>query len=183
MGRTGKMFAIEHWNVEPDIIILAKSLAAGMPLSAVVGRKEIMNSVHIGGLGGTYSGNPIACRAALAVLEIFKEENLLQKAEIISQKLEEKINRWQKKFKIVGKSHGIGAMRSFELVNEKTGEPAKETAREFIDLCYRKGLVILTSGKFGNIIRMLMPLVITDEQLEKGFNIIGESLQILTKNT
>lgn len=183
MGRTGKMFAIEHWDVVPDIIILAKSLAAGLPLSAVVGRKEIMDAPHIGGLGGTYGGNPVACRAALAVLEIFEQENLLKKAENISKKIEIYLESWQKKFEIVGKINGIGSMRAFELIDERTKEPTKDKAKELVHICYQKGLVILTCGKFGNIIRMLMPLVITEEQLEKGLKIIEEGLQILEKKS
>ncbi|MHA1729230.1 MAG: 4-aminobutyrate--2-oxoglutarate transaminase [Promethearchaeota archaeon] len=183
MGRTGKMFAIEHWNVVPDIILLAKSLAAGLPLSAVIGRKEIMNAPHIGGLGGTFSGNPVACRAALAVLDIFKEEKLLHKAEIIAQTLAEYIDNWQKRFEIVGSSHGIGSMRAFELIDKQTKEPSKDKAKQLVEICYKKGLVVITCGKFGNIIRMLMPLNITNDQLQKGLKIIEESLQIIEKNS
>jgi len=179
MGRTGKMFAIEHWDVVPDIILLAKSLAAGLPLSAIIGRKEIMDSPHIGGLGGTFGGNPVACRAALAVLDIFKEENLLHKAEILGQKLNKQIKTWQKNFEIVGNIHGIGSMRAFEIIDAKTKKPAKDKAKELIDLCYKKGLVILTCGKYGNTIRLLMPLVINNDDLDKGFKILEENLQIL----
>jgi len=179
MGRTGKMFAIEHWNVVPDIVLLAKSLAAGLPLSAIIGRKEIMDSPHVGGLGGTFGGNPVACRAALAVLEIFKEENLLYKAEILGQKLNKQIKNWQKDFEIVGNIHGIGSMLAFDIIDAKTNKPAKEKAKELVDLCYKKGLVILTCGKYGNTIRLLMPLVISDEELEKGLKILGENLQLL----
>jgi len=181
MGRTGKMFAIEHWNVIPDIILLAKSLAAGLPLSAVVGRKEIMDSPHYGGLGGTYSGNPVACRAALAVLDIIKEENLLHKAEILGQKLIKRLKIWQESFEIVGNINGIGSMLAFEIIDPVENKPDKDKAKELIHLCYEKGLVILTCGKYGNIIRLLMPLVINDEDLEKGLNIIEENLQILEK--
>ena len=179
MGRTGKMFAIEHWDVVPDIMVLAKSLAAGLPLSAVVGRKDVMDAPHIGGLGGPDGGNPVACRAALAVLEIFEQENLLDKAQKISIKIEEYLESWQKKFEIVGKIHGIGSMRAFELIDEKTKEPTKDIAKEMVKLCYEKGLAILTCGKFGNVIRMLMPLVITENQLEEGLKIIEENLQII----
>ncbi len=181
MGRTGKMFAIEHWNVEPDIILLAKSLAAGLPLSAIIGRKEIMDSPHIGGLGGTFGGNPVACRAALAVLDIFKEEGLLQKAEILGLKLKEQIENWQKNFEIVGKMHGIGSMVAFEIIHAKTKKPAKEKAKNLTEFCHKKGLIILTCGKYGNIIRLLMPLVIKDEELNKGLKIIEECLQIFEK--
>ena len=181
MGRTGKMFAIEHWNVVPDIILLAKSLAAGLPLSAVIGRKEIMDSPQVGGLGGTFGGNPVACRAALAVLDIIEEENLLQKADKLGQKLNKQIKTWQKDFEIVGNIHGIGSMMAFELVKPKTKMPAKDKATEMVSLCHKKGLVILTCGKYGNTIRLLMPLIIQDEELEKGFKIIEENLQILEK--
>ncbi|MFW9823035.1 MAG: 4-aminobutyrate--2-oxoglutarate transaminase [Candidatus Thorarchaeota archaeon] len=179
MGRTGKMFAIEHWNVTPDIIVLAKSLASGLPLSAVIGRKEIMDSPHIGGLGGTYSGNPVSCRAALAVLEIFQEENILNKAVILGQKISKQLETWQNDFKVVGNINGIGPMMAFEIVDPKTMGPDKDNAKELVSLCHRKGLVILTCGKYGNAIRLLMPLVINDEDLNKGFNIIEDSLRIL----
>jgi len=106
MGRTGKMFALEHWGVEPDLMTLAKSLAAGMPLSAVVGKKEMMDSPHVGGLGGTYGGNPVCCRAALAVLDIFQEEKLLQKAEILGKKLKNRFDTFQKEFELVGDVRG-----------------------------------------------------------------------------
>ena len=181
MGRTGTMFAIEHWNVVPDIILLAKSLAAGLPLSAIIGRKEIMDSPHIGGLGGTYSGNPVACRAALAVLDIFKEDNLLHKAEILGQKLSKQLKIWQDNFDIVGRIHGIGSMLAFEIIDPKANKPDKDKAKELVNLCYKKGLVILTCGKFGSTIRLLMPLVINDEDLEKGLKIIEENLQILER--
>ncbi|MFX1454316.1 MAG: 4-aminobutyrate--2-oxoglutarate transaminase [Promethearchaeota archaeon] len=179
MGRTGKMFAVDHWNVVPDIIVLAKSLAAGLPLSAIIGRKEIMDSPHIGGLGGTFSGNPVACRAALAVLEIFEEENLLNKAEILGKKIFKQLKTWQKDFDIIGNINGMGSMMAFEIIEPKTKQPAKDKAVEMVNLCHKKGLVILTCGKFGNTIRLLMPLIIKDEDLDKGFKIMEESLQIL----
>jgi 4-aminobutyrate aminotransferase/(S)-3-amino-2-methylpropionate transaminase len=181
MGRTGKMLAIEHWNVIPDIVILAKSLAAGLPLSAVVGRKEIMDSPHYGGLGGTYGGNPVACRAALAVLDIIKEDNLLQKAEILGQKLKKQLIIWQDNYEIVGNINGIGSMLAFEIIDPEENKPDKDKAKELVNLCHKSGLVVLTCGKYGNIIRLLMPLVINDEELEKGFKIIEENLQILEK--
>jgi len=178
MGRTGKMFAIEHWDVVPDIIVSAKSLAAGMPMGAVIGRKEVMNAPHIGGLGGTYGGNPVACRAALAVLEIFKEENLLEKSVILGQKLYDRFAAWQNSFVIVGSVHGLGAMLAFDLVKDKERqEPAKEYATKLIDLCHKKGLVLLSCGAHGNSIRMLMPLAIPDDLLERGLTIIEESLR------
>jgi len=176
MGRTGKMFAIEHWNVAPDLMTVAKSLAAGMPLSAVVGRQEIMDAVHPGGLGGTYGANPVACRAALAVLEIFEEENLLKKAQALGKKLNARFERWQKQFKIIGEIRGLGAMLGLELIKGADKEPATDEAKQLVKECLDRGLVILTCGSHGNIIRILAPLVIPDKQLEKGLAILEQGL-------
>ena len=176
MGRTGKMFAIENWNVEPDLITVAKSLAAGMPLSAVVGRQEIMDAVHPGGLGGTYGANPVACRAALAVLEIFEEENLLQKAQDLGRKLKTRFEKWQTQFDVIGEIRGLGAMLGLELVKGPHKRPAADEAKQLAAYCLENGLVILTCGSYGNIVRILAPLVITDEQLEKGLAILEQGL-------
>ena len=181
MGRTGKMFAIEHWNVEPDLIIVAKSLAAGMPLSAVVGKQEIMDAVHPGGLGGTYGANPVACRAALAVLEIFKEEDLLQKAQALGNKLKTRFEKWQKQFRIIGEIRGLGAMLGLELVKGPDKQPAADEAKQLAGNCLENGLVILTCGSYGNIIRILAPLVITDAQLDKGLAILEQGLAELSR--
>ncbi|HDL90144.1 MAG TPA: 4-aminobutyrate--2-oxoglutarate transaminase [Thermodesulforhabdus norvegica] len=181
MGRTGKLFAIEHWNVVPDIITMAKSLAAGMPLSAVTGRADIMSKPHVGGLGGTYGGNPVACRAALAVLEILLEDGLLQRAEVLGQKILEGMQELQKNHEIIGDVRGKGPMLAMELVRDRvTKEPATEEAKKLVQICFEKGLLILSCGAFGNVIRTLMPLVITDEQLEQGFSILDDALKELT---
>jgi 4-aminobutyrate aminotransferase/(S)-3-amino-2-methylpropionate transaminase len=176
MGRTGKMFAIEHWEVEPDLIIVAKSLAAGMPLSAVVGKQEIMDSVHPGGLGGTFGANPLACRAALAVLEVFEEENLLKKADALGKKLKTRFEKWQEQFKIIGEIRGLGAMLGLELIKGPNKEPATAEAKQLASYCLDKGLVILACGSYSNIIRILAPFVITDAQLKKGLAILEEGL-------
>ncbi len=182
IGRTGKMFAIEHWGVEPDLITTAKSLGAGLPLSAVVGRAEMMDEPQPGGLGGTYGGNPVACSAALAVLDIFKEENLLQKAEAIGRKLRSRFEEWQKEYEIIGEVRGKGAMHGFELVRDRvTKEPAANEAKALVKYCYENGLFVLSCGNLGNVIRTLMPLVITDEQLERGLSIMGDGLAKLSK--
>jgi 4-aminobutyrate aminotransferase/(S)-3-amino-2-methylpropionate transaminase len=175
MGRTGKMFAMEHWGVEPDLMTVAKSLAAGMPLSAVVGKAEIMDSVHPGGLGGTYGANPVACAAGLAVMEIFEEEKLVEKSQKLGETLMARFEKWVKEFKPVGEVRGIGAMSGFTLV-DSDGNPSAETAGKLVKFCFEKGLIILACGIHGNVIRVLMPLVITDEQLEKGLSIIEEGL-------
>ncbi len=176
MGRTGKMFAIEHWGVEPDLITTAKSLAAGMPLSAVIGRQEIMDSVHPWGLGGTYIANPLACRAALAVLEIFEEENMLDKAVALGEKLKARFAKWQSQFEIIGEIRGLGAMLGLELVKGADKTPAADETKQLVDHCFENGLVTLACGTYGNIIRVLAPFVITDEQLEKALGIMEAGL-------
>ena len=182
MGRTGRMFAMEHWGVEPDLVTVAKSLAAGMPLSAVVGKKEMMNAPQVGGLGGTYGGNPICCRAALAVLDVFEEEKLLAKAESLGKKLRKRFEDLQGRFEIIGEVRGKGPMLALELVKDReTKEPAAVEAKALVKYCYERGLVILSCGNFGNVIRTLMPLVITDEQLERGLAIMEEGLDALSK--
>ena len=182
MGRTGKLFAIDHWGVEPDIITTAKSLAGGMPLSAITGRADIMNLPHPGGLGGTYGGNPISCSAALAVLEIFLEDGLLKRAEDLGVKLRKRFDAMQEKFEIIGDVRGKGPMLALELVRDRvTKEPAGDEVKKLTRLCYEKGLVILSCGAHHNVVRFLMPLVITDEQLERGLAILEESLHEVTK--
>lgn len=177
MGRTGKMFAMEHWGVEADITIVAKSLAAGMPLSAVVGKKEIMDSVHDYGLGGTYSGNPLACSAALAVLEVFEDENMLAKSRALGEKLQERFEKWAAQYEIVGSVKGLGAMRGIELVEGPDKRPAPEKTKALIAYCRDHGLIIIPCGTYGNVIRVLTPFVITDEQLEQGLNVMEDGLK------
>ncbi|MBE9545481.1 MAG: 4-aminobutyrate--2-oxoglutarate transaminase [Proteobacteria bacterium] len=181
MGRTGKMFAIEHWGVEPDLITVAKSLAAGMPLAAVVGKAEIMDSVHAWGLGGTYGGNPVACAAALAVLEAFEEEDLLAKSVALGQKLKSRFEKWQREFSLIGEIRGLGAMLGLEFVKGENKEPAAEEAKQLAEFCLDKGLLILVCGSYGNIVRILAPFVITDEQLEQGLSIMEEGLAEISK--
>jgi 4-aminobutyrate aminotransferase/(S)-3-amino-2-methylpropionate transaminase len=176
------MFAVNHYGIEPDLMTIAKSLAAGMPLSSVVGRQEMMNSPQVGGLGGTYGGNPISCQAALAVLEIFEEENLLQKAETLGKKLRARFDDFKKRFEIIGDVRGLGPMLALELVRDReTKEPAAAETKALTKFCYEKGLILLSCGNFGNVIRTLMPLVITDEQLERGLAIMEEGLASLSK--
>ncbi|MBI9085693.1 MAG: 4-aminobutyrate--2-oxoglutarate transaminase [Desulfobacterales bacterium] len=182
MGRTGTMFAMEHWGVEADLTTVAKSLAAGMPLSAVVGKKEIMDAVHPGGIGGTYGGNPVACAAALAVFEIFETEDLLKKARALGEKLRSRFDGFKEKYEIVGDVRGIGPMLALELVkNRETKAPAADETKALVKYCFDRGLILLACGGYGNVIRVLMPLVITDDQLEKGLGIMEEGLAGLKK--
>jgi 4-aminobutyrate aminotransferase / (S)-3-amino-2-methylpropionate transaminase / 5-aminovalerate transaminase len=181
MGRTGTMFAIEHWGVEPDLITVAKSMGAGMPIASVVGRKEIMDSVHPWGLGGTYGGNPVASAAALAVLEVFEEEDMLGKAQALGKKLNERFEAFCKKYKIVGEIRGLGAMLGLTLVKGDTREPAADEAKKLAAFCLERGLIILVCGTYSNVVRVLVPFVITDAQLEQGLSILEQGLAALCK--
>ena len=176
-GRTGKFFAIEHSGVEPDLMTVAKSLAAGFPLSGVVGKAEIMDAPAPGGLGGTYAGNPVACAAGLAVLDVMRDERLPERAARIGSVVEERMRSWANEHEIVGDVRVMGAMAGMELVrSRKTKEPAdKETAR-VLSVAREKGLILLRSGVHHNVIRTLMPLTIPDEQLDEGLDILGAAL-------
>jgi 4-aminobutyrate aminotransferase/(S)-3-amino-2-methylpropionate transaminase len=180
MGRTGTMFAIEHWGVEPDLITVAKSLAAGMPIAAVVGRQEIMDSVHPWGLGGTYGSNPVASAAALAVLEVFEEDDMLGKSKALGKKLNERFETIRKKYSIVGEIRGLGAMLGLTLVKGDKREPAADEAKKLAAFCLERGLIILICGTYSNVVRVLVPFVITDEQLEKGLSILEQGLEELS---
>jgi len=176
-GRTAKMFAMEHYEVEPDITVMAKSMAGGLPLSAVTGRAELMDHPQVGGLGGTFAGNPVACQAGLAVLNQIEKNALLQRGQQIGKSVLERFKEFQKQYSAVGDVRGLGAMVGMELVaDRKTKEPATALTRRLIELCREKGLLMISAGTQSNIIRPLMPLVITDEQLEEGLSIIGEVL-------
>ena len=181
-GRTGKFFAIDHWNVVPDVITLAKSFAGGMPLSAVIGRVDMMNAAHVGGLGGTYSGNPVSCRAALAVLEILFEDRLLEKSVQLGETLLARFTAMQERYEIIGDVRGKGPMLAMELVDDRESkQPATDKAKALVSRCFEKGLILLSCGNFGNVIRTLMPLVITDEELDKGLAILEESLEEVSR--
>ena len=180
IGRTGKMLAMEHYNIEPDLVTLAKSLAAGMPLSAVVGKREIMESPGMGSLGGTYSGNPVSCAAALAALDVIEEDSLLSRAETIGNKIKSRFESWKERFELVGDVRGLGAMVAMELVNDRESkEPAAEKAKALVKFSHENGLILLSCGTYGNVIRTLVPLVASDEELERGLAIMEEGLSVL----
>ncbi|GAB4112127.1 MAG: 4-aminobutyrate--2-oxoglutarate transaminase [Candidatus Caldatribacteriota bacterium] len=173
VGRTGKFYAIENWNVEPDIICLGKSLASGLPLSAVIGKKIITDSLPEGCIGGTYVGNPVACRVALEVLAIIQEENLLEKAIHIGEILKERFLQMKDKYSIVGDVRGMGAMMAIELVKDrKTKEPATEETARIIQECVQQGVFIPSAGLNKNVLRILVSLVITDEQLNEALDVL-----------
>ncbi len=147
-----------------------------MPIAAVVGKAEVMDSVHVGGLGGTYGANPVACVAALAVLDVFETEGMLEKSVALGEKLETRFKSWQEKFGMVGGLRGLGAMRGFELVKGSDKSPAADEAMKLAAYCSQNGLVLLVAGIYGNIVRCLAPFVITDDQLEKGLAIMEAGL-------
>jgi 4-aminobutyrate aminotransferase/(S)-3-amino-2-methylpropionate transaminase len=177
MGRAGKLFAIEHWGIEPDILLTAKSLAGGLPLAAVTGRAELMDAPHVGGLGGTFAGNPVACRAALAVLEVLLADGLLARAEALGHEIRRRFDDLQRRHELIGDVRGKGPMLAIELVKDRVKKtPATDETKKLVQRCYEKGLVLIACGNFGNVIRTLMPLVITDAQLDRGFEILDEAL-------
>jgi 4-aminobutyrate aminotransferase/(S)-3-amino-2-methylpropionate transaminase len=176
-GRTGKLFAIEHSGVVPDILVAAKSLGAGLPLSSITGRAELMDAPVVGGLGGTYSGNPVSLAAAHAVLDEMEKGALLARAEEIGRRVRARAARFQERFRIVGDVRGVGAMWGLELVKDRTTRaPAKEEMAAVTKACYERGLVTITAGTFGNVLRTLMPLVITDAELEEGLDVVEAAL-------
>jgi 4-aminobutyrate aminotransferase / (S)-3-amino-2-methylpropionate transaminase / 5-aminovalerate transaminase len=177
-GRTGRMFAMEHFGVEPDLITLAKSIAAGLPLSGVVGRATILDSGHGGAVGGTYIGNPVALAAALAVLDVFSEENLVARAERIGEIVRGRMVAWQERHARIGDVRGLGAMLAIELVSDPTTkEPAPDLAERVIDEALRRGLLLLKAGVHGNCIRVLCPLTIADTELDEALGVWEAALQ------
>ena len=178
-ARTGKLFAVEHEGMAPDMIITAKGIAGGLPLSAVTARAEIMDSSHVGGLGGTYGGNPIACAAALAAIETIEEENLVDRAAHIGRILFETLNALKVQYPIIGDVRGRGAMVAIELVKPGGKDPNPEAMAKIIKYCQSKGVLILTAGTYGNVIRFLPPLVITDELLNDGLSVLAEGFASL----
>jgi 4-aminobutyrate aminotransferase/(S)-3-amino-2-methylpropionate transaminase len=179
-GRTGRMFAMEHFDVEPDLVVVAKSIAAGLPLSGVLGRAEVMDAPHEAAVGGTYVGNPVAQAAALAVLDVFEEESLVERAETIGEVIRTRMLGWQETFTRIGDVRGLGAMLAIELVHDrKTKEPAPELATAVVDEAVRHGLLLLKAGLDSNCIRVLCPLVISDAELEEALDVWETSLRIV----
>lgn len=176
-GRTGKMFAIEHSGIEPDIMTMAKSMADGMPISAIVGTDKIMDSSGPNSLGGTYTGSPTACAAALAVMEVFEEEDILGQAQRLGEKLKQRFTQWQEQFPHVDNVRNMGPMAAFELVDDKTSrKPRADLAGALTKKAKEKGLILLSCGMYGNSIRFLMPVTIEDDVLEEGLAIVEEAL-------
>lgn len=179
-GRTGKMFALEHSGIKADLVAMAKSLAAGLPLAAVVGRAAIMDAVDPGGLGGTYGGNPIACAAGLAVLEVFEQEQLLERSAKIGERISRRMTELaaSNRFSCIGEVRGLGAMVAIELVEDRASDkPAAALAKRWAETCARNGLILLTCGVYGNVARILVPLTASDAVIDEGLAILERSLE------
>ena len=178
-ARTGNMFAVEHENVVPDMVVTAKGIAGGLPLAGVTGRAEIMDSVHVAGLGGTYGGNPIACAAALGAIETMEEENLVARANHIGQILGDALRALQAKYSVIGEVRGRGAMQAIELVEPGTKVPNTAAMNAVVKYCQSKGVLILTAGTYSNVVRFLPPIVITDELLKDALSVLDEAFASL----
>jgi 4-aminobutyrate aminotransferase / (S)-3-amino-2-methylpropionate transaminase / 5-aminovalerate transaminase len=176
-GRTGKWFASEHFGIEPDLVATAKSLGGGMPIAAVTGRAEIMDAPGVGSLGGTFCAHPLSCAAALAVIETIEKENLLARSAEIGKRFEARARGWQRKWPLVGDVRGLGGMCAMELVRSAdTREPADDETKQIAKFCYEHGLILITAGTFNNVIRILVPLVATNEQFDEGLDVIEAAL-------
>jgi 4-aminobutyrate aminotransferase/(S)-3-amino-2-methylpropionate transaminase len=178
-ARTGNYFAVEDENVEPDMIVTAKGIAGGLPLAAVTARAEIMDSSHVGGLGGTYGGNPIACAAALGAMEAIREDKLVDRARNIGKILNERLTAMAAKYPVIGDVRGRGAMQAIEIVVAGSKDPNPAAMASVIKYCQAKGVLILTAGTYGNVIRFLPPLVISDELLIEALGVLDDAFAAL----
>jgi 4-aminobutyrate aminotransferase/(S)-3-amino-2-methylpropionate transaminase len=177
-GRTGALFACERYGIEPDIIVTAKSLGGGLPLGAVTGRAEIMDAAAPGGLGGTFAGNPLSCEAALAVLDMFEQKDFSSRADELGANFQRRARAWQKSWPLIGDVRGLGAMQALELVESaETQTPAAEDTKKITQYCYEHGVITISAGSYGNVIRLLMPLVITDEQMNEGLDVLEAGIR------
>jgi 4-aminobutyrate aminotransferase/(S)-3-amino-2-methylpropionate transaminase len=177
-GRTGKMWAIEHYGIEPDLITVAKSIAAGLPLSGVLGRAAIMDAPAEGGVGGTYVGNPVALAAGLAVLDVFEQEGLVERAAELGETMRPRMHEWQGRFEAIGDVRGLGAMLALDLVVDRdTKEPAPDLATAVVEEALARGLLLLKAGIYGNCIRVLCPLTISDAELAEALDAWEQALE------
>jgi len=177
-GRTGRMFGAEHSGISPDLVCMAKSLANGMPLGAVVGRAAVMDAVQPGGLGGTFGGNPVACAAGLAAIETLQAEGLVARAGVLGDIVATRFAAFEKRFAFIGEARGVGAMRALELVQDRDGlVPDKARTQQVLDGAMRRGLLLLSAGLHGNVIRTLMPLVTSDAEVGEALDVLEASLE------
>ena len=178
-ARTGNMFAVEHENVVPDMIITAKGIAGGLPLAAVTGRAEIMDAIHVSGLGGTHGGNPVACAASLGVFETIEEDGLIERAREVGKILGHALCELASKYPVIGEIRGRGAMMAIELVKPGSLEPNSEAMTKVINYCAKKGVLLLSAGTYSNVIRFLPPIVISDELLLDAMSVLDEAFASL----
>ena len=176
--RTGKLFAMEHFGVEPDLMTVAKSIAGGLPLSGVIGRAEIMNRVPDSAIGGTFPGNPVACAAAVAVLDTIEEDRLVERTAAVGAEIRARMDEWHERHVEIGDVRGLGAMLALEFVRDReTKEPAPEIVTAVTEAAAARGLLLLKAGLYGNCIRVLVPVVIGDAELEEALDVFGDSLE------
>jgi 4-aminobutyrate aminotransferase/(S)-3-amino-2-methylpropionate transaminase len=180
-GRTGRWFGIEHAGVVPDIVIMAKALGGGLPLGAVTARADLMDAVHVGGLGGTFGGNPVACAAALAVIDTIQSEDLVVRSASLEERLLGALGKLEGRVELIGDVRGLGSMVAMELVEDRTTkEPAKAAATRIIEECYRRGLIVLKAGTYDNVIRLLPPLNIEERLVDEGLGLLEEAVTAAT---
>jgi 4-aminobutyrate aminotransferase len=176
-GRTGKMFAMEHFDIAPDLTCVGKSMGGGLPLSGIVGRSSIIDSVPPGGLGGTFGGNPVACAAALAVLDVIDEESLLEKGLRLGTQIDTHFREMTDRHTCIGDIRGLGCMNAIEIVSDrKSREPAGELTAEIVKVALSKGLILVTAGSARNVIRILVPLSVSTEIIDEGMSILVTSI-------
>jgi 4-aminobutyrate aminotransferase-like enzyme len=177
VGRTGPVWAIERYGVEPDLLVSGKSLGGGLPLAAVTGRADVMDAPETGGLGGTFGGNPVACAAALAVLDEVERSEFRQHSEELGERIRGRLDQLATRIDQIGEVRGLGPMLALELVTDRESkEPAAELAKRTTEAARERGLILLSCGLYGNVIRILVPLVISDEDLDRGLQLLEESL-------
>ncbi len=177
-GRTGTLFASEQYGIEPDLIVTAKSLGGGLPIAAITGRAEIMDAPGPGGLGGTFAGNPLSCAAALAVIDLFEKENLLERSKALGALFQKRAREWQRQFSLIGDIRGLGGMQAIEFVRSReTREPAPEETKKIVQYCYEHGVIALSTGSYSNVLRVLVPLVVSDEQMHEALDVLEAALE------
>jgi 4-aminobutyrate aminotransferase/(S)-3-amino-2-methylpropionate transaminase len=184
LGRTGALFASQRYGIEPDLIVTAKSMGGGLPLAGVTGRAEIMDAPGPGGLGGTFAGNPLSCAAALAVLDLFEHGDLLSRADALSDRFQTRAREWQCRWPIIGDVRGLGGMQAIELVKSQEDKtPATDETKKITQYCYEHGLITITAGTYSNVIRILVPLVAIDAQIDEGLKVLESALAAVCGQT
>ncbi|HEX6595243.1 MAG TPA: 4-aminobutyrate--2-oxoglutarate transaminase [Bacillota bacterium] len=176
--RTGKLFAMEHFGIAPDLMTMSKSIAGGLPLSAVTGRAEIVDAPEVGQIGGTFAGSPVSCAAGLAVLDVIEEEHLIERSAWMGEKIQSTFRKWQEKYDVIGDVRGLGPMCAMELVkNRQTKEPATDLTAQIVNESWQHGLISLSAGVYSNVLRFLPPITMDGETLHLGLTILEKVIQ------